>query len=99
MSGYANTWSTGPTQLPSKANTSVNAYKAGINVGKQDYYAEPWNQGQTKSLYASSKTSPHSQDYNRGYKQASSGNFGGTYRRKYRKTRKTMRKRSYRRRR
>lgn len=102
MSGYgygqAGTWSTGPTTIPLKWQTSTSAYNAGVNVGLKDYNAEPWNQGQTKSIYASSNTSPYSSDYKRGYKAASSGKYGGTNRRKYRKTRKTMRKRSYRRR-
>ncbi len=99
MSGYANTWPTGPTTLPTKANTSVNAYKSGIYAGKQDYNAAPYDQGQHRSLFANSKLTPYSSDYYRGYKEASSGNWGGTYKRKNRKTRKTMRKRSYRRRR
>ncbi len=111
MSGNAYTWSTPPTgiptranysgisKIPTSANTLENAYKAGISVGLKDYNAAPHDQGQHRSLFANSKLTPYSSDYYRGYKEASSGNWGGTYKRKNRKTRKTMRKRSYRRRR
>jgi hypothetical protein len=95
-----------PTRLPINANTSVHAYNAGIIRGANNYNSQPWDPDPAPSLYSSKQTSPHTSDFNRGVKQgyndaASSylNNRGGTNRRKYRKTRKTMRKRSYRRRR
>jgi hypothetical protein len=98
MSGYANTWSTGPTRLPLRADTPRNAYTAGLEDGKKDWNREPNDQGKSTSLYSNPNTTVNINSYVRGVRSYK-GPGGGTYRRKYRKTRKTIRKRSYRRRR
>jgi hypothetical protein len=110
MSGYgqANTWSTGPTTLPSWENTPSKAYFNGYSNGR----TAANNGYTTPSLYSnSSNATTYNKAFNKGHQdqfqsnmygqtlQRSKTNYGGTYRRKNRKTRKTMRKRSYRRRR
>ena len=101
----ANTWHTEPG-LPSWANKPGASNMAGRAAANNPYY-------NNNSLYETSQYSKQFNDgYNTAIKkqfqqnnsygttlQRTPTNYGGTYRRKNRKTRKTMRKRSYRRRR
>ena len=88
-----------PTRLPTRTDTSLNAYNAGYNVGQQAYRSDQMDFDTSNSLYSNPNTSKYSKEYLRGLRQGSTGRGGGKFsRRKSRQTLKTKRRRSYRRR-
>ena len=65
-----------PTRLPTRTDTSLNAYNAGYNVGQQAYRSDQMDFGTSNSLYSNPNTSKYSKEYLRGLRQGSTGRGG-----------------------
>ena len=51
-----------PTRLPTRTDTSLNAYNAGYNVGQQAYRSDQMDFGTSNSLYSNPNTSKYSKN-------------------------------------